>query len=448
MLVALPAATRAPTEFPVSMSVRPSPEGRLPWRYGLLSLPLLAAFGVSYWGYGQWRARQARGRDFNPYICGPPIHDERMFFGRTELLREILQVIHNNNIIIYGERRIGKTTLLYQLGQRLQRLEDPEYAFFPVFINLQGIPQDRLFLLVGQSVARQMEDEIGTLGLICSSGSRREGALFSPTAVSLWQSSRTSYSNFDLQEDLTMVVQALQQVTPKAVRLILLVDEADVINTYDQTVQEQLRGILMSSLAQHIKMVIAGTYISKEWHLQSSPWYNLFSREIMVPPFDEGELKRLIQRPVEGVYRYDQDAIEQIIAYSDRKPFEAQQLCLHAVRETLAQKKRHVTTSEVEVALKSSLEERSLEFEQLWEAMSPDGQRALEVLMKNAPRGSADRSQGNGKDVAELSRFAVSRLPLSDEDRRLLLQGGVLYRYERRERLLTSFQEWIKRALS
>jgi Cdc6-like AAA superfamily ATPase len=403
---------------------------------------------VGYWSYGKWRARQAVGRDFNPYICGPPIQDERMFFGRAGLLRDILQVIHNNNIIIYGERRIGKTTLLYQLGQRLKRLEDPEYAFFPVFINLQGIPQDRLFLLLGQSVARQMEDEVGKLGLICSSMGRKAGSLPFAPATTVWQSGRTNYTNFDLQEDLTAVVDALQKTTTKAVRLIFLVDEADVINAYDQTVQEQLRGMLMSSLAQHIKMVIAGTYISKEWHLQSSPWYNLFSREIMVPPFDEDEVKRLIQRPVEGIYRYDQDAIDQIIAYSDRKPFEAQQLCLHAVRETLAQNRRHVTTSEVEVALRNSLEERSLEFEQLWEAMSADGRRALEILMTNAARGGAEGASRGENAVAGRSRVAVSRLPLSEEDRRLLLQGGVLYRYDRRERLLTPFQEWIKRALS
>jgi hypothetical protein len=247
---------------------------------------------------------------------------------------------------------------------------------------------------------------------------------------------------------LNTVVGALQKTTSKAVRLVFLVDEADVINTYDQAVQEQLRGMLMSSLAQHIKMVIAGTYISKEWHLQSSPWYNLFSREIMVPPFDEKEIRRLIQRPVEGIYRYDQDAIDQIIAYSDRKPFEAQQLCLHAVRETLVQNRRQVTATEVEAALRNSLDERSLEFEQLWEAMSPDGRRALEVLMKNAATTVADGSRGNGARVAVRIRAAVARLPLADEDRKLLLEGGVLYRYEKRERLLTSFQEWIKRVVS
>lgn len=424
----------------VSMSVPPqstAPERDFTLWYGLLGLPLVAALGMGYWGYGHWRSRQAAGRDFNPYICGPPVHDERMFFGREAVVREILQIIHNNNIIIYGERRIGKTTLLFQLGQRLKRLDDPDYTFFPAFINLQGIPEDRLFLLLAQSLAQQLEDEVGSLGLICRSAGREERSSFASFSPS-WQSRRTNYSNFDLQEDLDTIVHALQGTTDRDVRLILLVDEADVINTYDQAVQEQLRGMLMSSLAQHIKMILAGTYISKEWHLQSSPWYNLFSREIMLPPFDEEAVERLIQQPVEGIYRYEPEAVKQIIAYSDRKPFEAQQLCLHAVRETLARKKRHVTTSEVEAAVQSSLEERDLEFEQLWETMSPDGQRALRVLMKSTPRAIPGEARGDGRE-------ALSRLPLSDEDRTMLILGGVLYRYEKRERLLTSFQEWIRR---
>lgn len=398
---------------------------------------------MSYWGYVQWRARQALRRGFNPYICGPPIHDEGMFFGREDLLREILQIIHNNNIIIYGERRIGKTTLLYQLGRRLKKSEDPDYVFFPAFINLQGIPQDRLFLLLAQSVAHEVvEDEMGSLGLICRSGSREGASLSLPglsAKIGPAASLRTGYNNFDFQEDLAVITQALQGTTSKEVRLILLVDEADVISTYDQIVQEQFRGVLMSSLARHIKVVVAGTYISKEWHLQSSPWYNLFSREIMLPPFDVEEIKRLIQQPVQGVYRYDQGAIRRIIAYSDRRPFEAQKLCLHAVKETLGQKKRHVTVSEVEAALKSTLEERGLEFEQLWEAMSPDGQRALQVLARSLPRSAHGQAQGGRREKT------LPRLPLSDEDRKLLMEGGVLYRYQKWEHLLPSFQEWIIR---
>jgi ligand-binding sensor domain-containing protein/Cdc6-like AAA superfamily ATPase len=412
------------------------PAGGFAWQYGLLGLPVLAIMGVSYWGYGRWRASRAIRRDFNPYICGPPIYDEGMFFGREDLLRQVLQIIHNNNIIIYGERRIGKTTLLYQLAQRLKKLEDPDFAFFPAFINLQGIPHDRLFLLLAQGVAQEVEDAVGSLALICRSGGRGRSSPSSPGLD--WRPVKTGYSNLDFQEDLTTIVEALQGTTDKEVRLILLLDEADVISSHDQIVQEQLRGVLMSSLARQVKVVLAGTYISKEWHLQSSPWYNLFSREIMLPPLDAKEVKRLIQQPVQGVYRYDQEAIRRIIAYSDRRPFEAQKLCLHAVKEALEQKKRYVTASEVEAALKSALEERGSEFEQLWEAMSSDGRRALQVLARSIG------SVPDGRDHSARRETMLPKLPLSEGDRELLIRGGVLYRYQKQEHLLPSFEEWIR----
>ena len=426
----MPSATRV--GMPVRVSRPPPSEPGLPWRYGWLAVPLLAAVGVGYWGYGRWQTRQAIGRGFNPYICGPPIHNEDMFFGREDLLHEILQIVHNNNIIIYGERRIGKTTLLYQLAQRLKKLEDPVYAFFPAFINLQGIPQDRLFLLMAQRVAQEVEDEVGSLGLICRS--RR------PVLAGRRVSSRgQEYNSFDFQEDLAVIVNALQATTSKEVRLVLLVDEADIISAYDDTVQEQLRGTLMSSIAQHVKVVLAGTYISKEWHLQSSPWYNLFSREIMLPLLSEEEVEKLIRRPVQGIYDYDQEATDRIITYSDLKPFEAQKLCLHAVKEMLERKKRCVTASEVEAALRSTLEERALEFEQIWGSMSSTGQRALRVLVSNMPQAAPVQAQGDRREQT------LPRLPLSDGDRKLLMEGGVVYRYQKREYLLTSFQEWIRR---
>jgi len=354
-----------------------------------------------------------------------------MFFGREDLLHEILQIVHNNNIIIYGERRIGKTTVLYQLAQRLKKLEDPVYAFFPAFINLQGIPQDRLFLVTAQRVAQEIENEVGSLGLICRSRK--------PVLAGRQVSKGQAYNSFDFQEDLAVIVQALQGATSKEMRLVLLVDEADIISAYDDTVQEQLRGVLMSSVARQVKMVLAGTYISKEWHLQSSPWYNLFSREIMLPLLNEEEVEKLIRRPVQGIYNYDQEATERIITYSDLKPFEAQKLCLHAVKEMLQRKKRRVTVSEVEAALSSTLEERALEFEQVWGSMSPIGQRALGVLVSNMPQAAPRQAQGDRREQT------LPRLPLSDEDRKLLMEGGVVYRYEKREYLLTSFQEWIRR---
>ncbi|MFQ5770373.1 MAG: hypothetical protein ACE5HX_07550, partial [bacterium] len=46
---------------------------------------------------------------YNPYIAGSPIRTEEMFFGREKLLQRILNTLHNNSLMLYGPRRIGKT---------------------------------------------------------------------------------------------------------------------------------------------------------------------------------------------------------------------------------------------------------------------------------------------------------------------------------------------------
>jgi hypothetical protein len=52
---------------------------------------------------------------YNPYIAGAPIRDEEMFYGRQQLLERILRTLPNNSLMVFGARRIGKTSLQYQL---------------------------------------------------------------------------------------------------------------------------------------------------------------------------------------------------------------------------------------------------------------------------------------------------------------------------------------------
>lgn len=69
---------------------------------------------------------------YNPYIAGSPIRNEEMFFGREKLITRIMNTLHNNSLLIYGPRRIGKTSLQHQLKRRLQNSRDPEFHFVPV----------------------------------------------------------------------------------------------------------------------------------------------------------------------------------------------------------------------------------------------------------------------------------------------------------------------------
>ena len=81
----------------------------------------------------------------NPYSSwlGNPVSDQNMFFGRTAMLHEIMEKIDScsnehpsgRNIIIYGQKRTGKSTLLYFLEENLRSCEPGKY----VVINIGNV---------------------------------------------------------------------------------------------------------------------------------------------------------------------------------------------------------------------------------------------------------------------------------------------------------------------
>ena len=72
----------------------------------------------------------------NPYIAGAPVTEQRMFFGREDIFQWIENSIAgqfaDHILVVHGQRRVGKTSVLKQLGNRLPK------RFIPVFFDLQG----------------------------------------------------------------------------------------------------------------------------------------------------------------------------------------------------------------------------------------------------------------------------------------------------------------------
>ena len=72
----------------------------------------------------------------NPYIAGNPVGDTPAFIGRADILREVVRMLRrpqDNALVLYGQRRIGKTSVLLELAARL-----PESGpFYPVYFDLQ-----------------------------------------------------------------------------------------------------------------------------------------------------------------------------------------------------------------------------------------------------------------------------------------------------------------------
>ncbi len=115
-----------------------------PYFYPLVGLCAVSLVGTGAGFYAMRRRRALRNR-FNPYIAGAPVLSNAMFFGRKKLLSRVLNMIHANSLMITGDRRIGKTSFMHHLKMALAEDEGTEFKFFPVSVDLQGVPEQTFF---------------------------------------------------------------------------------------------------------------------------------------------------------------------------------------------------------------------------------------------------------------------------------------------------------------
>ncbi|HLA40627.1 MAG TPA: tetratricopeptide repeat protein, partial [Candidatus Glassbacteria bacterium] len=115
------------------------------FRYALALLVVGCAVGYYYHRRNAFHIlyNRLRRRPFeliapNPFIVGNPIRSREMFFGREDDFRYVKNKVDNEKygslILLFGERRAGKTSVLYQiLGGKL----GPSYL--PVFVDMQAM---------------------------------------------------------------------------------------------------------------------------------------------------------------------------------------------------------------------------------------------------------------------------------------------------------------------
>lgn len=98
--------------------------------------------------------------EYNPYIIGQPVKDPKLFFGRDEILQDILNRLQSsseqNMLLIHGQRRIGKSSLLYQVVNQV-RAKLTEY-YLPVLVDLMGSVNIQRLM---EELARRIADALG-----------------------------------------------------------------------------------------------------------------------------------------------------------------------------------------------------------------------------------------------------------------------------------------------
>ena len=262
----------------------------------------------------------------NPYIAGPPIKTGEMFFGRHTALNWVVDHLigkHGHNVLIlYGERRTGKTSLLYQI-ERLPNFADGTYIFALVDF------QDMSYWMNSTSqfyygLAQRLTDKLVKQGVRISAPSLEEfGAIPGP--------------RFD--QFVEAVIAALGQRT-----LVILLDEFDLLlerfnrGDIDRAVEDHIRALFQHQT--RLAFIFTGAHIVRAMieNPQTILFNTAFRRQIgFLEPDDAYDLIRL---PVAGQIEYDDLAVQRILDATHGHPYFIQYIC-HYLFDRLKNERRN-----------------------------------------------------------------------------------------------------------
>ena len=163
------------------------------------------------------------------------------------------------------------------------------------------------------------------------------------------QSYPNGYDDHDFEDDLQDILEAIEPFEQREVKVILLVDEGDLINEYSVQTQGKIRGLLSDNKA--LKMVWTGVNIVRVSRSVDSPWFNMLVTYAL-PPLDEAEARQLIVEPATACgYRYDLEAIQRILLFTNGKPYHIQSLCYRVIEMIRSEGRTTIKEADIEQAI-------------------------------------------------------------------------------------------------
>jgi HEAT repeat protein/AAA+ ATPase superfamily predicted ATPase len=301
----------------------------------------------------------------NPYITGGPIKpgSKDMFFGRAPVFDFIRNNISSrtqkNVLIIQGERRTGKTSILYQIPEIL----GPEYIC--AFLDGQEFGKsslDYFFYRMAKAI---------------SNSCAQYGIHVSPPP-------KTAFKKDPWYEFKDQFMEELSSALGDRY-LIILFDEFESLEyavdkgTMDAVIFNYIRNLMQHE--ERLVFIFAGVHKLEE--MMQDYWGVMFNIALYwkVSFLDEDATRKLIVKPVEGYnMMFDDLALEKIIRATACHPYFVQLLCRFLINRHNSLKKNYITIQDVNQELDNVVEKAKPHFNYIWTLSSPNERILLAVL--------------------------------------------------------------------
>ena len=298
-----------------------------------------------------------------PYVTGTPLKSDDVFVGREDVFAFIYENLlgrnQNNVIILHGQRRTGKTSVMYRLGRMMAD------THISVLIDMQGKParsEEDFLYSIADDIVFALEDAEVKIDLPARSE-------FSGTPEFFFRS------------------RFLRNLIPRLgdKKLLLMFDEFEELQRRVESgrLQPEIFQFLRN-LMQHeenIDFVFAGTHRLED--LSADYWSILFNIAAYKPItfLEQVEIQRLMTEPVkEYGIEYDPLAVDRIMQVTAGHPYFTQ-LILHEMMVYHNEIERnYLTVADVNNVIERILERGEAHFKHIWAESSTEERDVLRGL--------------------------------------------------------------------
>ncbi|MDM8569271.1 hypothetical protein QUF50_07160 [Thiotrichales bacterium HSG1] len=326
---------------------------------------------------------------YNPYIVGIPLQNgQDVFVPRPDINKRIKRLLDNRSappLLLYGQRRTGKTSLLHNLYTKI-----PD-NFIMLFVDCQGTlnaAQNNLSFFY--NLAR----------LIINSAKKNYPNLpFPPLSEDVVRSDPVTRFDEWLDE--------VEIATGDKILLFALDEFITLDNAFNDGRLEitTILGIFRNMIQHRLKFrfLLSGGHALQE--LQHWASYLINAQTVHMNYLTEDEAKRLIEHPIENFpLNYTDVATQRVIDLTNNLPVLIQSLCGEIINikdKQTVDKRLFVQISDVETAIPSALEHGRIFFDDIEKhQIDDDGRKVLKFMA----------TQGEGVVVSreELATLAVT----------------------------------------
>ena len=270
------------------------------------------------------------------YTPAQPIVDRRMFAGRTKVLTGLISALEDERLhtVIYGERGLGKTSLLHVLTQTAR-----EARYLVIYVTCGAASNfDEMMRSVAEGIPLRYHVDFGPTTPEAERGD---------TFLTLLP---TEPIGVRLAGDI------LAKVT--GTRVLVVLDEFDRAQSPDfrRAIAELVKSL--SDRSVRVQLVIAGVAANLNELVSNVPSIQRSISALQVPKMTAGEIRELIKNgePVTGI-TFDEGAVHAIISRAIGFPYLASLLSHRAGLNAIDRATDTVTAEDVSQATADAVSE-------------------------------------------------------------------------------------------